>query len=433
MSTTDVVFGLDGRTREQIESAIDIGYRRFDGADSYGNIELLAEALSNKGVEKKEIDLIYKVSTTPADRLSDHIKSLNEQFGGQIDHLLIHKADDDRAESYIPVLKELSKDGLVKAIGIGDVTHDMDHLLIKDSWVKSFEINAVSLLRGEHSEELCKKLQDSGKPVFIYNIVDATKSILRKGTPPENIEIAAIVNFIQDKVSRAEPILSSGSSQRQLENANATEIDDRWNEINKAKNQISSSLTPPPDIPVKDFINIEDNVLDRIKEVLATQASWDGEKLFDKSEDCERAKNEALGKFQPEELSVVYKGAGKAENEEYSIGTLVDMLYRQEGNCKRVEAYNFIATSVQEKELVHYLQETLQRDAQHIPIQQGQQRGGQDLHRQTPQQREDRGENSRGSPKNSSPRPQKRPGESHLTTFSAQSPSSQDSKRVARK
>ncbi|MFF2519446.1 hypothetical protein [Streptomyces sp. NPDC058086] len=53
-----LVFGLDGRTSEDIADAVRLGYRRFDAAESYGTTDALANAVS--GLERGDYEVLYK-------------------------------------------------------------------------------------------------------------------------------------------------------------------------------------------------------------------------------------------------------------------------------------------------------------------------------------------------------------------------------------
>lgn len=109
---------------ETVKTALSLGYRHLDTAQIYGNEKEVGRAVRNSGVERSDIFLVTKISTSNF-RYDDAVKSTHnslEELGTDyIDLLLMHWPD-----SSVPVgetvsaMNELSENGFVKYIGLSN-------------------------------------------------------------------------------------------------------------------------------------------------------------------------------------------------------------------------------------------------------------------------------------------------------------------------
>lgn len=122
-----IVFGLDGRTEQDVRSAVEMGYRKFDTAEAYGDTtDYLAGAIKASGRPRADFDVLYKFDVgrneKPAE-LRDRLVGVADAFGGKLDAALIHNLSEDR--EHIPgawaVLQTLKKQGVIGKAGVGNV------------------------------------------------------------------------------------------------------------------------------------------------------------------------------------------------------------------------------------------------------------------------------------------------------------------------
>ncbi len=128
--------GTFGRTGDEgiaaIETALEIGYRHLDTAQSYGTEQTAGEAVRRSGLERSEVFITTKVADTnlsPADFLPSVRKSLETIGVDQVDLLLIHwpvPAEVVPFESYMSALKQAQDSGYARLIGVSNFT--IDHL-----------------------------------------------------------------------------------------------------------------------------------------------------------------------------------------------------------------------------------------------------------------------------------------------------------------
>ncbi|MEH2045145.1 aldo/keto reductase [Nostoc sp.] len=355
----NVIFGLDGKNDKAIKDAVQAGYTTFDGADSYGNtIESLANAIKEemeKGKSRKDFEVIYKVDETKAEDLENHIKKVANMFGGYLDHVLIHKVtDQNQVAAYNPILTKLKADGVARAVGAGDVKGAMkEQFDSKDS----FEVNAIELFIGDH-KTLITNLNEAAKPVFVYNVVGALKSLLKIGEDPTQLDLQAMVGLIKNSVPKAEPILSSSSRDRQDSNLKVFDIKD-YNEeamIGEIREVIEKvTQVNKEGVSIKD---IPDGVKSKLTDILFGQYNWNaGTIIFtepakiNKLNNCsneelkvayETEKIDKLKNFTSEELAVEYQGVGADKAKTYSVEQLIGKLFDHSKNCNRTEASNFL-------------------------------------------------------------------------------------------
>src|SRR3989344_2295650 len=109
-----------------VKTALEVGYRHLDTADSYGNHEAVAEGIKSSGVPREEIFLTTKIDGDDhayKDVLSATERYLEELNTDYIDLLLIHGPN--RAVPVGETLKgmqELKEAGKIRAIGVSNFT-----------------------------------------------------------------------------------------------------------------------------------------------------------------------------------------------------------------------------------------------------------------------------------------------------------------------
>lgn len=334
----NVIFGLSGRDAKAIQAAVDAGYTTFDGADSYGDtinyLALAIKAAEKKGKSRTDFEVIYKVDKTPPKDLDTHLRSVASMFG-YIDHVLIHKVTDTaQAQKYSPILALLKKEGLIKKIGAGDVQASMEEQF---KGQESFEIDANDLFLAPDTDTLIDKLNKSGKPVFVYNIVGTLKNLLGLGIEniPSQSEISAMVNKIKGKVPKAEPILSSKTTEKAAANLKIYEAEDEGLAF-KAFGQIDKGVaTKNPSVPIDEM---DEDINARVTEILFGGYEWEAESLFSTESEYIKTRDKMWQLFTDKELATRYQGKTKT----FTLRQLVSMLFDPSGNCHRVEAYNFL-------------------------------------------------------------------------------------------
>ncbi len=246
--------------------------------------------------------------------------------------MLIHKCDDtSRAKKYDPILQELKLGKFIKQVGAGDVTSAMDDHF-KDK--VSFEINARALFLGPDAEALVYKLNKSGKPVFVYNIVNTAKLFL--GDNPSKDDITGFINMIHGKVKLAEPILSSGKSESIKENLGAVDIED-YGAVGESRDKLEKGVDREQKKLGVPLTEMKEEVKLPLRELLKSY-DWLASDLFDVKSDYQKHMQKAMELFKENELQVVYVYESKV----YMLRTLIEMLFDSAGNCHRVDASNFL-------------------------------------------------------------------------------------------
>lgn len=120
---------IDEQNVQLVQDAIDNGYRFFDGAQKYRNIELIAPIIKNN--KRDTLYVLYKI--TPPTSLEDvekikiDVDKAIQSLGG-IDGLMFHSVEDfydtietDFAQSVIDYIKELISNGDVAEFGLSNV------------------------------------------------------------------------------------------------------------------------------------------------------------------------------------------------------------------------------------------------------------------------------------------------------------------------
>lgn len=128
--------GTFGRTGDAgiaaIETALEIGYRHLDTAQSYDTERTVGEAVRRSGLARDAVFITTKVADTnlaDADFMPSVRKSLDTIGVDQVDLLLIHWPVPEEVvpfESYMQALKQAQDSGYARLIGVSNFT--IDHL-----------------------------------------------------------------------------------------------------------------------------------------------------------------------------------------------------------------------------------------------------------------------------------------------------------------
>src|SRR3954452_18919651 len=119
-----------GRTGEEgmavILTAIEVGYRHIDTAQSYGSEAVVGKAARRSGVPRADLFITTKVADTRLDKsqFMDSVERSIETIGlGPVDLLLIHWPSQNDAvplEDYILALAEAQRRGHARLIGVSN-------------------------------------------------------------------------------------------------------------------------------------------------------------------------------------------------------------------------------------------------------------------------------------------------------------------------
>jgi diketogulonate reductase-like aldo/keto reductase len=110
--------------RRAVATALDLGYRHIDTAQSYGNEAQVGAAIAKSGVEREELFLTTKLAGSNRDHdsvLESTHESLDKLNTDYVDLLLIHQPNTttDLAET-IGAMDELVENGVVEHIGVSN-------------------------------------------------------------------------------------------------------------------------------------------------------------------------------------------------------------------------------------------------------------------------------------------------------------------------
>ncbi|MEU6049250.1 aldo/keto reductase [Streptomyces xanthochromogenes] len=217
-----LVFGVDGRNKEQLASAVAAGYRRFDTAESYRNTEVVSEVLH--GLPRSSYEILYKFdvrSGESAEVLRARLERAAALFGGRLDSLVIHNLDADKRvlSDAWQVLTELKSDGVTGQVGLGNVGENHAGLLAELGGVDVVENSVESLLLSENVE---KAIKESGAHLYYYDVIRTARQMGLDLTSPDDLNglIYTMAGTFHrpDGTSNATMISSSGTSSTQAAN-----------------------------------------------------------------------------------------------------------------------------------------------------------------------------------------------------------------------
>ncbi|MFI6055599.1 aldo/keto reductase [Streptomyces violascens] len=217
-----LVFGVDGRSKEQLASAVEAGYRRFDTAESYRNIDTVAEVL--RGRPREDYEILYKFDVRSGEgvaELRSRLERVAAQFGGRLDSLVIHNLDVERralAQAW-QVLNELKSEHITGQVGLGNVGENHTDLLDELGGVDVVENSVESVLLSENVERAIKK---SGAHLYYYDVIRTARQMDLDLSSPDDLNglIYTMAGTFHraDGTSNATMISSSGSSGTQAAN-----------------------------------------------------------------------------------------------------------------------------------------------------------------------------------------------------------------------
>lgn len=121
-----VVFGLDGRSENDVMAAVRLGYRRFDAAESYGTTEALAAAVRAARLPRRDYEVLYKFDLRQGEssaQLTARLTETADAFDGRLDAAVIHNLGDNpaRVQEAWNVLHGLKRAGKIGKAGVGNV------------------------------------------------------------------------------------------------------------------------------------------------------------------------------------------------------------------------------------------------------------------------------------------------------------------------
>ncbi|MFF5143306.1 aldo/keto reductase [Streptomyces sp. NPDC013157] len=131
-----LVFGLEGRSTQDVRDAVDLGYRRFDAAEGYGRTtDELAEAVRDSGVDREGIEVLYRFDVRADESRADLKARLQEvaaRFDGRLDAAVIGNLDapEEQVKEAWAVLGELKEEGTVREAGVAGVAPRHANLLV---------------------------------------------------------------------------------------------------------------------------------------------------------------------------------------------------------------------------------------------------------------------------------------------------------------
>ncbi|MEU8966917.1 aldo/keto reductase [Streptomyces sp. NPDC048491] len=217
-----LVFGVDGRNKEQLTSAVEAGYRRFDTAESYRNTETVSEVLH--ALPRASYEILYKFDVRSGESaavLRARLERAAALFEGRLDGLVIHNLDVDRKDlsDAWQVLAELKRDGITGQVGLGNVGEDHTELLAELGGVDAVENSVESLLLSENVQNAIK---ESGAHLYYYDVIRTARQMDLDLTSPDDLNglIYTMAGTFHrpDGTSNATMISSSGSSGTQAAN-----------------------------------------------------------------------------------------------------------------------------------------------------------------------------------------------------------------------
>ena len=109
-----------------MSEAIDVGYRMFDTAQSYGNEESVGNAIKKSGIDREEFFLVTKIwiSNSGEEKAAASIDaSLKKLQTSYVDLLLIHQPFGDYYGTY-RAMEKAYKEGKARAIGVSNFYPD---------------------------------------------------------------------------------------------------------------------------------------------------------------------------------------------------------------------------------------------------------------------------------------------------------------------
>mgnify|MGYP000103168846 FL=1 len=115
--------------RENVRTALDVGYRHVDTAQGYDNEQYVGAGLRDADVDRADVFLATKVSTANLareDALATTRESLDRLGVGAVDLLYVHWPHDTyEPESTLPAFDRLRDEGRVGHVGLSNFTPEL--------------------------------------------------------------------------------------------------------------------------------------------------------------------------------------------------------------------------------------------------------------------------------------------------------------------
>ncbi len=223
-----LLFGMDGKTKAQVEHAVRIGYRNFDCAESYGTTTRLAEVIQASNVDREEFSITYKFDLRKgelAKELEQRLRGVAKLFGDHLEDIVIHNLDatEEEIKAAWQVLQELREDGLADSIGVGNLKEGHAHLLEELKKIGEVDIVENSLSSVLASPDLREMIKNSGAALLYYDVIRTATDIGINSESGIRALIASTANLMgdaQDKErnSQTHMIMSSGNLKRNIGN-----------------------------------------------------------------------------------------------------------------------------------------------------------------------------------------------------------------------
>lgn len=127
LKALDVVgYGTDGiLTLASFQQAISAGYRTFDTADSYRNMETLAKAISESGLSRDDFYINYKIKPNePEELFRAKIDDAIEQFG-YLDCCMLHDMAADKTTLFARldfIAWRMNNEDCIRSMGLSNVS-----------------------------------------------------------------------------------------------------------------------------------------------------------------------------------------------------------------------------------------------------------------------------------------------------------------------
>jgi diketogulonate reductase-like aldo/keto reductase len=224
-----LIFGTDGRKKDELENAVNNGYRRFDCAESYNNIQEVHNALfsSSNNCKRDEFEIIYKFDVKVGEKqenLRERLNKVQKIFKGRIDNLLIHNVEgtkDDIKNAWV-VINKMKQENTAVKIGLGNVKSEHEDLIKEIKCVGTIDTIENSIDSVLADENIKKIIQSTGAKLFYYDVIKTAKDIEKES--PEGIKvnspegIKALIYYMECVNKNSSMILSSSNDNRQKEN-----------------------------------------------------------------------------------------------------------------------------------------------------------------------------------------------------------------------
>ncbi|WP_212741805.1 aldo/keto reductase [Campylobacter sp. MIT 12-5580] len=230
--------GDQKQTQMAVESALELGYRLFDTAQSYGNEEGVGYALKATGVKREELFItvkLFKAFATEAlagKAYEDSLKRLNIDYA---DLYLIHQPVNDTYGAY-RAMSKLYKEKRVRAIGVSnfDPARIMDFVQNQEIKPAVNQVECNPLFQNYATQEILKELGiqmeawsplAQGKNNILQNPV-----LARIGKKYGKSPAQVILRWIHQRGIVA--VVKSGNANRQRENLNIFDFNLSTQDIN---------------------------------------------------------------------------------------------------------------------------------------------------------------------------------------------------------